>query len=205
MTLRHRSLGIAAIAVSVLGWPAAGTAQEAPADAGKILETAGIERGMILHLGCGDGKLTAALRTGDHATVRGLDPDGKNVRAAREHIRSLGLYGMVSVDLLSGDRLPCVDNLVSLLVSEDLGGVSMDEVMRVLAPLGVAVVKRDGRWTRTVKPLPGEIDEWPQHFHGPDNNAMARDRVVGPPRRFQWIVRNPRSFREIELMEPLKS
>jgi hypothetical protein len=30
------------------------------------------------------------------------------------------------------------------------------------------------------------LDEWGHYLHGPDNNAVARDTVVGPPRRFQW-------------------
>ena len=50
-------------------------------------------------------------------------------------------YGEVSVVQFSGEQLPYVDNLVNLLVAEDLGDVSMDEVLRVLVPNGVAMVK----------------------------------------------------------------
>ena len=50
-----------------------------------------------VHVGCGDGKLTAALRAGDGFLVHGLDTDVKNVAKAREHIRSRGLCGKVSV------------------------------------------------------------------------------------------------------------
>lgn len=161
------------------------------AEARRILDAAGVKGGLVVHLGCGDPGapgLTAALRAGDSYTVQGLDADAKNVEAARRHIRSLGLYGAVSVELFSGARLPYVDNLVRLLVSQNPGGVGMDEIMRVLAPLGVAYVKQGGEWTKTVKPWPNEIDEWQQHFHDADNNAVAHDTVVGPPRRFQWIA-----------------
>ena len=48
-------------------------------------------------------------------------------------------------------------------------------------------VKRDGQWTVTVKPQLAGTDEWEQHYHGADNNAVARDSVVGPPRRYQWL------------------
>jgi outer membrane protein assembly factor BamB len=153
-----------------------------------ILKTTGVTGGVIVHLGCGDGQLTAALRAGDSFLVQGLDADAKNVEAARRHIRSLGLYGNVSVEPCSGRRLPYVDNLVNLVVAEDLGGVPPDEVTRVLAPLGVAYVKQGGRWTKRVKPWPEEIDEWQQHFHDADNNAVAHDSVVGPPRRYQWVA-----------------
>ena len=34
-----------------------------------------------------------------------------------------------------------------------------------------------------------EIDEWTHYLHGPDNNAVADDTRVGPPRYMQWVVR----------------
>jgi outer membrane protein assembly factor BamB len=51
----------------------------------------------------------------------------------------------------------------------------------------VAYVKGGGTWNKTVKPWPDETDEWTHYLHGPDNNAVARDSVVGPPRHVQWI------------------
>ena len=154
----------------------------------RILREAGVSGGLIVHLHCGDGKLTAALRAGDGCLVHGLDTDAEIAAKAREHIRSLGSYGPVSVDTFDGKHLPYVDNLVNLLVAEDLGEVSMDEVMRVLAPLGVAYAQHDGRWTKTVKPWPAGIDEWRQYLHDADNNAVAHDTVVGPPRHLQWAA-----------------
>ena len=156
--------------------------------ASQILAATGIKGGLIVHLGCGDGKLTAALRAGDNYTVQGLDPDAKNVETARKHIQSLGLYGPVSVSRLTSNCLPYVDNLVTLLVSEGQDKIQMEEIMRVLAPLGVAYLRQDDQWAKIVKPWPKEMDEWQQHFHDADNNAVARDRLVGPPRRYQWIA-----------------
>ena len=67
------------------------------------------------------------------------------------------------------------------------GSVPADELTRVLRPFGAAVIKRNGKWSATVKPqLPG-TDQWEQHFRGADNNAVAQDTVVGPPRRYQWL------------------
>ncbi|MFC1596551.1 PQQ-binding-like beta-propeller repeat protein [Planctomycetota bacterium] len=148
-----------------------------------ILKTAEVKGGLVVHLGCGDGKLTAALYAGDGYLIHGLDTDVEQAAKAREHIRSVGLYGKVSVDTFDGRRLPYVDNLVNLVVAEDLGEVSVDEVTRVLAPLGVACV--GGK--KIVKPWPKEIDEWTHFLHGADNNAVAKDTVVGPPKRYQWI------------------
>ena len=154
--------------------------------ANQILNVCGVPGGFVVQLGCGDGKLAAALRAGESYTVQTLDPDAKNVELARRQIQSLGLYGKVSVELLSGQRLPYVDNLATLVVSENPGAVPMDEIMRVLRPLGVACIKQGGQWIKTVKPWPADIDEWPQHLYGSDNNAVAHDRVVGPPRHYQW-------------------
>jgi len=178
---------ILAVAVCAAGAPCAAAADQKD-QAHQILTAAGVPGGLVVHLGCGDGQLTAALRAGHTYTVQGLDPNPKNVEAARRHIHSLGLYGAVSAEPLSGSRLPYVDNLVTLLVAEDLGNVPMDEVLRVVAPLGVVYVKQGEEWTRTVKPWPDGMDEWQQHFHDADNNAVAHDRLVGPPRRYQWIA-----------------
>ncbi|MBI5395514.1 MAG: class I SAM-dependent methyltransferase, partial [Verrucomicrobia bacterium] len=154
----------------------------------EILDATGIQGGLIVHVGCGDGKLTAALRANDSFIVHGLDADAKNVEAARKHIQSLGLYGKVSAGQWDGKRLPYADNLVNLIVTSGECRVTPEEMLRVLAPNGVVLDARHPSPVTLRKPWPKEIDEWPQHFHGADNNAVARDSVVGPPRRFQWIA-----------------
>ena len=166
--------------------------------AAEILARAGVSGGLIVHVGCGSGQLTAALRASDSYLVHGLDTEAENVRKAREHLQSLGVYGPVSIDRFDGATLPYVENLVNLVVSEDLGRVPVAEVTRVLAPGGVACVKKNGGWAQTVKPWPEEIDEWTHWLHGPDGNAVADDRVVGPPRHAQWTA-GPRWQRHHEL------
>jgi len=155
--------------------------------ASQVLQAAGVRGGLIVHVGCGDGKLTAALRASDSYLVHGLGAGAADVAKAREHIRSLGLYGKVSVDRFGGKRLPYTDNLVNLVVSEDLGKVPMDEVMRVLSPNGVAYIMKGDGWTRTVKPRPEEIDEWTHYLYDATNNAVSRDSVVAPPHHMQWV------------------
>ena len=172
-----------------LSFAAAGAA--ADGEAKRILDAAGVQGGLIVHVGCGGastgsgqaGKLTAALRTGDGFLVHGLDVKEANVAAARTRADSLGLSGSVSFDTFDGRHLPYADNLVNLLVAERIGDVPMDEVMRVLAPLGVAVI--GGK--KTVKPWPDAIDEWTHYLHDATGNAVAHDRVVAAPKRLQWI------------------
>ncbi len=153
-----------------------------------ILEATGVQGGLVVHVGCGDGRVTASLHAGPGYLVQGLEADPAKVDAARRHLAALGLSGVVSVDRLCGNRLPYVDNLVRLVVSENLLGVPMEEVMRVLAPGGTAYLRSGGVWRTTVKPWPREIDQWTHYLHGPDNNAVAHDLVVGPPRHIQWLA-----------------
>jgi 2-polyprenyl-3-methyl-5-hydroxy-6-metoxy-1,4-benzoquinol methylase len=72
----------------------------------QILETTNFKGGLIVHIGCGDGKLTAALHAGESCLVHGLDSDRQTVRKAREHVREKGVYGPVSIDFFDGKRLP---------------------------------------------------------------------------------------------------
>ncbi len=167
------------------------SAEPAPAAeaerAARVFSATGIGGGVIVHLGATDGKFTAALKANDHCCVQGLTTDTAACDAARQYIQSRGLYGTVSVATYDGKHLPYVDNLAALVVVDD-PSVPMAEVMRVLRPLGAAVVNRAGQDEVTVKPWPEEYDEWQQHYHGPDNNAVAHDTAVGPPRRYQWIA-----------------
>lgn len=156
-------------------------------EADTILRTSGVKGGLIVHLGCGDGRLTAALHKNDRFMVQGLDRDGKTVHAAREHIKEIDLYGPVTVREFSGKQLPYVDRLVSLVIAEKPGRVPMKEIMRVLSPGGVACVKQDGGWKKTVKRRSSRTDDWPYFLHSPDNNAVSQDQMVEPPRSLQWF------------------
>jgi len=186
-----RAVSLSLRIVSVLGMllvtkvPAvlAGPADEAE----QIASLAGFHGGLVIYVDCGDGQLTTALRLADNCVVQGLQSDAKRVEAARAAIRATGLYGPVSVIHWRGRKLPYVDNLASLVVCEDAGAVAPGELRRVLRPYGAAVVKRGGKWTVTFKPQLQGTDEWEQHYHGADNNAVAQDTVVGPPRRYQWL------------------
>ena len=185
----ERTQRIAIISMMLLtvitGWTRAAASPEKSV-ARKILRVAGVQGGLVVHLGCDDGKLTAALRTNDRYVVHGLGTQPSKIQKARTYIKSLGLYGPVSVEQWGGQHLPYTDNLVNLLVAEEPPEVSKKEIMRVLAPLGVLCVKRDGKWHKTVKPWPNEIDEWTHYLHGPNKNAVARDSRVTPPRHLKW-------------------
>ena len=153
----------------------------------QILEDTKVKGGFIVHLGCSDGKLTAALRARDSYLVHGLATTSASVDRARRYVQSRGLYGPVSIDRLGDNQLPYIDNLVNLVVADDLGDVPMEEVIRVLCPSGVGYIKQGESWQKTIKPRPDAIDEWTHYLHDATNNAVAHDTVIGPPRHFQWM------------------
>ena len=111
--------------------------------AAKIFKATGVQGGLVVHIGCGDGKLTTALGAREGYLVHGLDENAQAVRAARRHIRSLELCGKVTVEHFSGTHLPYIDNLVNLVVAENVAGLSMEQVMRILRPGGIAYVKNN--------------------------------------------------------------
>jgi outer membrane protein assembly factor BamB len=151
------------------------------------LKTSGIRGGLVVELGCPDGKPTTALRAGDAFVLQVLDTDPANVAKARAAIHSLGLGGEVSADVFDGRHLPYVDNLVNLLVAEDVGKVAMSEVRRVLRPGGVAHIKQNETWNKTVKkPWPEEIDDWTHYLHDPRGTSVSNDRLAGHPKGLRW-------------------
>lgn len=162
-------------------------ADEHDEKARKILDATGVKGGLIVHLGCGDGRLTKALRVSDSFIVHGLDHDAANVAKARAHIRGAGIYGPISVERFAGRVLPYTDRLVNLLIAEDLGDVPMKEVMRVLVPSGVAYIKQGGQWDKIINPRPAEMDEWTHYLHDPSGNAVSQDQYISFLRQMQWM------------------
>ena len=190
LELRYRRAGCSALALALVLGAVTGQASAASGDtealAQKALSATGVKGGLIVHLGCGDGKLTAALRASDRYLVHGLDADSENVAKARALIQSKGVYGPVSVERFDGKSLPYADDLANVVVSENVGQVSTNEILRVLCPGGVARIKTGGKWSTQRKPWPTTIDQWTHFLHDASNNAVARDTRVGPPRRMQW-------------------
>jgi len=176
------------IAVCLLTAAAMANGSDAETIAKEIFDITDVKGGIVVHLGCGNGKLTAALHPNDSYTIHGLDADPAKVAEARKYIHEKGVYGPVSVERFSGSSLPYTNNLINLIVAQDSGKVPMEEIMRVLVPGGIVCVEHNGRWDKTVKAWPGNIDQWTHFLHDASNNAVANDSVVGPPRSLQWVA-----------------
>lgn len=188
----HSSLAVIAVLLLALSSSQVGSAAEArsaSAQASEILKATSVTGGLVVHLGCGDGELTAALRASDAYLVHGLDTNAANVEHARERVRSLGLYGQVSIDRFDGHRLPYADNTVNLVVRDGRCEIQDETITRVLAPGGVALAL-DSRLSTldfSRKPRPEEIDEWTHYLYDASNNAVSDDAVVDPPASLQWV------------------
>jgi len=194
-----------AVIIAVLtGCLATGKAQAVPRS--DLVRSAGVKGGLIVHVG-DDLETTCALRANESYVVQGLVRDAAEAARAREDLRKKGLLGPVTVIAWNGKRLPYADNMVNLLVvASGKWRVASGEVERVLAPRGVVMVSPkagsaspklpplvtrhsplEGGWKTFQKPVPTSIDEWTHFLHGSDNNAVAEDTQVEPPRYTQWV------------------
>ena len=189
--------------LGLLSFPAVVT-RAAELTGAQLVAAAGIRGGLVVHVGCGAGRLTTELRAGQAYRVHGLDTDPASVSAARRHAASEGVSGEVSFDRFDGQKLPYVDGLVDLVVMANAFELPAAEIARVLAPRGVLLTQKEipgepkasslqsmpcpiSGWSMYVKPVPPEIDEWTHFLHGPDGHVMSQDTVVGPPQHIQWI------------------
>ncbi|MHC4504953.1 MAG: outer membrane protein assembly factor BamB family protein, partial [Planctomycetota bacterium] len=148
----------------------------------RAIEARRLRGGVILLVNAGDAVYDEAAATG--CTVRGLETDPDKVEALRKRFLTREVYGKISVSAFDGETLPCIDGLVNVVLAER-ARVRMDEVMRVLAPGGTALVRTEAGWETRVKPWPPEMGEWHQYLCNADNNGVTAD-SAGPPERLQW-------------------
>ena len=183
----RRLIRLAAIAFVVCGWFTSTNHASAANDASGMLAESGVTGGFVVSLGNTDADFLSALGESSSIQVHALTRDAASIDAVRKSLREKSVYGDISIDRLDGDSLPYVDNLVNLFIAEDLDSVAMDEVLRVLVPNGVALIKEGDSWNKTVKPRPDNIDEWSHYLHDATGNSVADDDVVAPPRHLQWV------------------
>ncbi|MFC1497419.1 PQQ-binding-like beta-propeller repeat protein [Verrucomicrobiota bacterium] len=184
-----------------------------------LIKASGVKGGLVVCVGADDLEFVAGLHADEKYLVHCLDVDQKKVDAARKYIQTRGLYGKVSVDTWDEERLPYADNLVNLLIISNIQqGISNDEVMRILAPRGVVMIRKNSQHSTSniqhpskedknseisalgvqcedkgdylvfTKPVPPEIDDWTHFGHSAEGNMVSEDTVVGPPRHAQWVV-----------------
>ncbi len=114
-----------------------------------ILNETGINKGVCIDYGCGDGRLAYELAKRSDLQIIGFDPSGANVAAARDYLDQAGIYGK-RVTVLSGNlsSLKCRNYSANLIVSAEMITASAcpgdaAELYRILRPAGgVAMLGR---------------------------------------------------------------
>lgn len=169
-------LGLAGVALGASG--------EAHPDAPAVL--AGVNGGVVVHVGCQDGTHTLKLARAGKWVVLGLDPDPAMVGAARKRIAQAGLYGPVSAVVWRGDALPLADSSIDVILLDNGAKVALDEYTRALRPGGKVFFRKGGAWQHVVKEYPENTDEWTHALYDETGGSVSKDLAVGPPRRLRW-------------------
>jgi outer membrane protein assembly factor BamB len=212
--MTNRCLRLAGVVACFLGWAATGGETVPAADLPALSKVPG---GVCLYLDCGDGRALAALARGGKFFVHGLGLDSKIIPATRQWLAKEGVAELTAVDALA-PVLPYEKNRVNLIVADDLSallarGVTLAEIVRVLAPFGGACLGAAAAdeaklkplltqcgikeyrfetgarpWLVFNKPRPAEMDDWSCSFHAADGNLVSRDTYLGGPNQLQWIT-----------------
>ena len=191
------------------------TAGEVEDRAAFVLQSAGFDAGLCLVVGEPDGKFTAALAKGSRLYAQGCTWDEKAVQPGRGALLAAGVADRASIAWVESDGLPYTDNLINLLVAASWGSRPIDlaELVRVLAPDGVALIGNDANpaaiagldaklkqagakeikplarkgWLQFSKPVDREFDTWTHNFGGPDLSYVNNDKAAGPWAEVRWI------------------
>jgi len=172
----------------------------------ELVDAAGFKGGVVVHVGCGDGALAADIhRLVPNSLVHGIDVQASQVQQDRSELFDKGSDGKVTFGQWDGETIPFVADFVNLLVVGDGQTVSSEEINRVLAPGGTAVLVKSGKLKVGTKPRSDEIDEWPHYLYGVDNNPVSKDKRVKPPLyHLQWVG-SPRWARHHDVMSSLSA
>lgn len=164
----------------------------------QLLAKSEFHGGLIVHVGGRDPSLALSMASSENVLVHDLIRDAKTVAETRQQIQDAGLYGQVSAMAWAGPFLPYADGMVNLLlVLDEEVPLESQEIDRVLAPLGVAWIRRGDALTSYRKPWPDNLDQWSHSRYDATGNAVSKDQRVGPPRFLQWEA-TPRWNRSVK-------
>lgn len=187
---------------------AAGPAVAEKTPGERFCESAGVQGGLCVMVGCQDPQSAVALASSGKFLVHVLESDPAAVEAARAEFHKANVYGLASAEALPADgRLPYAENLVNVVIvgEKAAGRVSLGEIARVLRPEGFLFAQNipaaavaeagladggqaSGAWRSLKKPWPATMDVWAHPRHAADGNAVSQDQLVAPPRRVRWVA-----------------
>jgi len=169
--------------------------------ADEVIDAAGFQGGVVVHLGCTDGALVSQIHQAVPTSMtHGIVADASQLQQARAVLLDEGANGSVSLDAWDGKTIPFVDEFVNVLVVAEGQSVDQKEIDRVLTPGGKAVLVKDGKLTVTTKAQPDDIDDWTHYLYGVDNNAVSKDTRIKPPLLHLKWTGSPRWSRHHDVM-----
>ncbi len=143
----------------------------------EILHRSGVKGGLVVLADCGDYKAAQELAKAGPYIVHRLLRNSQDCIDDHNGLSNEHIY----IGVWDGNSLPYRDGIVNILVANE-PSINKAEIERVLAPGGVHLASKEV----FTKPVPKEMDDWTHFLHSPDNNAVSRDILVGPPKGLQW-------------------
>lgn len=167
----------------LFGMVCAAWSADLKATAQSLLESADFNGGLIVLTQQADGNLARTLAAAENSRVLVLGSSQDVVDSIRKSVCNTPEGGRISVSLFDGKRIPCIDNMVNLLVTPRAGETLQKEAMRTLCPGGCWLQAGN---KKVIKPWSEELGEFTHFLGDASNNAVSQDSRVGPPRHIQW-------------------
>lgn len=192
--MRSRTIA-ALIVLACLIVPAAFASAGSSAELAKAaLEAAGRTNGLCLDIGCGRegaADLAAELAAGGEMLVHGLALDEAAATRARAAIASRGLLGRAMVECVPARPLPYPKNFANVVLVEDLPaltklGLTREDLLAVVAPGGVLLVREGDGWAKTAREFPRTLAPWTHPAGDPGGTRVSADRAVEFPVGVRW-------------------
>ncbi|MCH2209466.1 MAG: PQQ-like beta-propeller repeat protein, partial [Lentisphaerales bacterium] len=114
--------------------------------------------------------------------------DDANLISIRDLVALEKTKGQLAVQPYNGKDIPVISSLANYIFCSEGAKVSQEEIMRALAPRGIAYIQKGANWQKIIKPVPADIDDWTHALYDPANTVVSKDTKVGPPRRLQWMT-----------------
>lgn len=156
-----------------------------------ILKKDSVRAGLCVVVGCSSADELIRAGMNGKFKVQGVGFESEVVDSIHADLVEKGLSGGVFVALSDGKTLPYVDHFVNAIVILDPGSVRQEEIMRVVAPFGVALFNKNENWTAVEKPYPDAMDEWPMFRHDLERSNQLQDSIVKVPSGLQWVSGSP--------------
>jgi outer membrane protein assembly factor BamB len=125
-----------------------------------------------------------------HVLVR----DAQVAEGLRRLVLKSDLDGRITVERWTSKSLPLRSNLVTTVLLADPAVLDAAEAARVVYPGGSVQVRHGADWSKTVKPQPPGLTDWPLLRGDAGDRGVSEDTAIVPPFSPRWIAAEPASM-----------